>query len=240
MKRNWFPYLAVFLLLALLACLATLQYQWLGQISDAENVRLKNRLDDDTKRFARDFDQELQKAFYSLQVDTRELENGDLRGFNKRFVYWQQQAIEPGLIKAVYYKKEGAAGGLKLFDQNRMALVPAEWGRELSAARIIAEADSTSAAVAGDVLIMPLFNEEADFRRIVLRRSESGGEKVEQENIYQEPQKSGFLLLLLDRDVIGKKLFPMLVERYFTKDGGGSFQISVTDQIGESRIFDLG
>ena len=71
MKRSWFPIFLVFGLLGLLVLLATLQYQWLGQISEGEGERLKARLESDTKRFAEDFNREIQSAETPIRVHRR-------------------------------------------------------------------------------------------------------------------------------------------------------------------------
>jgi len=44
---------------AILSVLAALQYRWISEVSDAEQVRLKQDLSTATRRFAEDFSQEL-------------------------------------------------------------------------------------------------------------------------------------------------------------------------------------
>src|SRR5206468_11894465 len=61
MRRGFRPPLALFAaaLLGLIALLATLQYRWLGRISDAERERMRASLNARASEFAQDFDREL-------------------------------------------------------------------------------------------------------------------------------------------------------------------------------------
>ena len=56
-------------LLGLIVLLATLQYRWLGRISDAERERMKATLNTRASAFAQDFDSELTRAYLLFQVE---------------------------------------------------------------------------------------------------------------------------------------------------------------------------
>ena len=56
-------------LVLLVATLATLQYRWLGQVSEAERDRLRASLSQRASEFADDFDREIVRLYLSLQVD---------------------------------------------------------------------------------------------------------------------------------------------------------------------------
>ena len=56
-------------LLGLIALLATLQYRWLGRISDAERERMTATLNARADAFAQDFDRELTLAYMLFQVE---------------------------------------------------------------------------------------------------------------------------------------------------------------------------
>ena len=64
-------------LLGLIALLATLQYRWLGRISDAERDRMRATLNTRASGFAQDFDGELTRAYLLFQVDPQATENLD-------------------------------------------------------------------------------------------------------------------------------------------------------------------
>ena len=68
-------------LLGLIGLLATLQFHWLGQISDAERDRMRATLETGASAFARDFDSELTRAYLLFQIDPL----GRRRGSADRF-----------------------------------------------------------------------------------------------------------------------------------------------------------
>ena len=115
MKRNWFQITVIFALLGLLVLLAGLQYKWLGQISDAERVRLNERLQDDTKRFTEDFNREIQKIYYGFQLDAENFENKNWNALKKHLIYWKSQTEFPELVKGIYFvKNESESSAFKI------------------------------------------------------------------------------------------------------------------------------
>ena len=54
-------------LLATLPVLAYLQYRWLGQVSEAERVRMLGNLRHSVMQFRGDFDRDLSRAFVHFQ-----------------------------------------------------------------------------------------------------------------------------------------------------------------------------
>ena len=56
-------------LLGLIALLATLQYRWLGQVSDAERERMRTSLAGRATGFAQDFDREITRAYLTFQLE---------------------------------------------------------------------------------------------------------------------------------------------------------------------------
>jgi hypothetical protein len=61
--------LLVATLVALLALLATLQYRWLGQVSQGERERMQASLRAGATRFGQDFNREITRAFLNFQLD---------------------------------------------------------------------------------------------------------------------------------------------------------------------------
>jgi hypothetical protein len=54
-------------LIALVGALATLQYRWLGQVSDAERARLHVSLEQRANEFATDLDREITRTYTRFQ-----------------------------------------------------------------------------------------------------------------------------------------------------------------------------
>ncbi|MBV9959192.1 MAG: hypothetical protein JO360_12265, partial [Acidobacteria bacterium] len=59
--------LLVAVMLVLLALLATLQYRWLGQVSEGERERMQASVSVGAARFSQDFNREITRAFLSFQ-----------------------------------------------------------------------------------------------------------------------------------------------------------------------------
>ncbi|HEX4565734.1 MAG TPA: HAMP domain-containing sensor histidine kinase [Vicinamibacterales bacterium] len=89
-------------LLGLIALLATLQYRWLGQISDAERQRMTATLNDRAKAFGEDVDRELTRAYLLFQIDLPGSAGQPAQELATRYDRWQATARFPRLIKDIY------------------------------------------------------------------------------------------------------------------------------------------
>ena len=65
------------LVLLLVPALAYMQYQWLGQLSEAERERMQRTLRTAAAQFAVEFDTELSRALVGLQVDGQTIRDED-------------------------------------------------------------------------------------------------------------------------------------------------------------------
>ena len=130
--KNLFPVLSVIFLLGMLIFLAALQYKWLGQISDAEREHLHNRLENDTKRFAEDFDREIQSVYFNFQIDAEDFKNQNWNAFNKSFISRKNQTQFPELIKDIYFIKTGDSQTLLKFDEKNATFENADWTNDLN------------------------------------------------------------------------------------------------------------
>src|SRR5215212_4196221 len=111
MKRTWFSFLIVGGVLGLLTLFLGLQYRWLSEVSEAERERMQKRVETDTKRFAEDFDREMQAVYYNFQTDAAIWRTSDWAEFNERYDFWRERTVYPELIRAIYYfdKDPGSA-----------------------------------------------------------------------------------------------------------------------------------
>src|SRR4029453_17022392 len=88
-------------LLGLIALLATLQYKWLGRISDAEREHMRATLNTRASGFAQDFDGELTRAYLLFQVDPQADASLESR-IALRHERWQSTARHPRMIRDIY------------------------------------------------------------------------------------------------------------------------------------------
>jgi len=86
-------------LVLLVATLATLQYHWLGQVSEADHDRLQTTLRRSADEMAEDFDRELVKLYSVLQADGATLRTGAAEPFSTHLEAWREAA--KGLLQQV-------------------------------------------------------------------------------------------------------------------------------------------
>lgn len=232
MKSSWFPISLVAVLLGLLVLLASLQYKWLGQISDAERVRLNERLQDDTKRFAEDFNREIQSVYYGFQIEAEDFRNTDWNTFNERLNYWKNQTGFPELIKEFYFIKKGDEQTLLKFNPQAGAFEKADWTDDLRniGQKTNAEDDFNPILEERTALAMPVFNKNEDVRQILIRSKEIHTDKIKTESKIKLPEKYGFLIVLLDENIIKNQILPGLASKYFSNGEGANYKLSVSDK----------
>ena len=103
--------LVIAALLTLLAVLATLQYHWLGQVSQAEHQRMRTNLVAASERFAEDFDAEITGvfAYFFPVVRTARPQWEEL--CRSQFDLWLEQAPHPELIRDILVVGRAAESG---------------------------------------------------------------------------------------------------------------------------------
>jgi hypothetical protein len=93
-------FIPVIILLVALAILAGLQYQWIGEISQAERQRLENNLRDSSERFAR-ISVKSCPAFPECSTRLGPF-LGDANLLFVRYQEWKASASHPRLIQNIY------------------------------------------------------------------------------------------------------------------------------------------
>ena len=134
-RRLAFGLMAPLALLVLVAALATLQYRWVGQVSEAERAQLGESLDRRVQDLADDFDREVSRAFRVFQpVDA--LTPMQAEPFARRHDEWLRSAPFPALVKTAWYARvENGAVDLFRFDVERRAFEPTAWPPALDPVR---------------------------------------------------------------------------------------------------------
>jgi signal transduction histidine kinase len=92
----------VALVLLLVPALAWMQYQWLGQLSEAERERMQRTLRTAATQFANEFDTELSRTLISLQVDGATVRDSNWAAYAQRHSAWVSSVTEPRLVKDVW------------------------------------------------------------------------------------------------------------------------------------------
>jgi signal transduction histidine kinase len=97
-------------LVGLVGLLATLQYQWLGKVSEAEREQLRRSLTQRAREFADDFDLEISRTYLTLQLTPDALAARHFTAFASAYDKWHATARFPQMVRRVYLAEfsEGA------------------------------------------------------------------------------------------------------------------------------------
>jgi signal transduction histidine kinase len=98
----WQLLAALILLLVLLATLGTLQYRWLGEVSEAERARMHEGLRTRAADFSLAFDRELTRTYSAFHLTSDQFEAGDVAALDAAWAQWRTAAPAPGLVRDVY------------------------------------------------------------------------------------------------------------------------------------------
>lgn len=217
-------------LLGLIVLLATLQYRWLGQISDAERDRMRASLATRASEFAQDFDRELTRAFLLFQAEGTTSHEELSTRVAVRCDRWQATARFPRLVQDVYLVSRDPAGSpaLQRFNPSSRALEPADWPASMSDWR--EEFGAPVKTAAGDRVVItrmasPIWESVPalvlPMTTVVVTNREGLA------NVRFAPQFS-FIVLALDSGYMVSDLLPALATQHFRGTGDGfDYQLAV-------------
>src|SRR2546427_401503 len=136
MTRRWpWQLLVATILVVLLATLATFQYRWLGEVSQAERERMRAGLRTRAFEFAQEFDSELTRTYVAFHDDSERIDSDPAAALADGHVRWRSSTMAPALVRGIYLLEGRTfdAGTLRRFDPDRRTLEPVEWPPELAA-----------------------------------------------------------------------------------------------------------
>lgn len=213
------PAIAVLLLL-LLAALATLQYRWIGRVSDLERHRMHENLLSAGTRLAEDFDRELTQTFLVFHPEPGVTIQEGLERAVRQYARWREGATWPDLIQAIYAARRNPAGSLELSrlrpESGRFEPVP--WPAGFEGARRRLDAES------GNQHRFPFAVLDPDLPALMLP-------------VVFGPSKepNGALLVLqLDRRVLSEEVLPELAVRHFGNPEESDYSLAVLDSRGKA------
>jgi signal transduction histidine kinase len=227
-RISWHSIAAV-ALLVLLATLGTLQYRWVGAVSEAERARMRTTLRTKLSDFSEAFDHELTRTYGAFHVDRDQLEAQPARVLTDAFVHWQSTAIVPDLIDDVYLVESGRdrAVVLEKLDLSAAALRPVEWPPALERWR---ERALRPSAAFGDAppLLMP---DPIDASIPALNISIPGVTRFEHRNGVEVIARPDLfvhtVVVVLNADRLRRQVLEPLVARYFGTGATSEYLLSV-------------
>ena len=116
-------------LVALLVVLGTLQYRWLGDVSNAERDRLRATLRTRASDFSREFDRTITRLYVAFHVEGDDFDRDAAARLSAAFKRAQQAPASPGLVKDVFLVEARGAlpAALQRVDPDQGSLTPVEW-----------------------------------------------------------------------------------------------------------------
>jgi signal transduction histidine kinase len=238
MKRNIATILLSIGVTVLLIVLGVLQYRWQSTISENESQRMHKLVQENTGRFAEDFNKEIQNAYFNFQVGADDWRAGNYHPFLERYDFWRAKTSYPGLISEFYFFDAAGKNPPLRFDDSNRTFVPVEWTPELRDIANRTKDEKTFRAVNDDIytLILPQYEASPRLEHMIVRRTaaniELGNEK--RPAIPPEmdvPKTFGYLAIRLDKDVISSRVLPAMVEKNF---GERNYNIRITDRQGST------
>jgi signal transduction histidine kinase len=221
-------------LLALLMLLAVLQYRWLGQVSRAEQERMRTTLVSSVNRFAEDFDREIARSFVYFRLTTEASGKAEEAQLVERFRLWNEEAPYPDLVEDLFLARADDEGRLVW-----MHLDPA--GQELQAMddasssqlarRLASSFDIRSRGrepmpfviieeIPGVAIPLPFRPDDFRFEPPAM------GERRGRPRSPMRPL-GALVMLRLDLSFIQEEWLPALTARYFHRGGELDFEVVV-------------
>lgn len=239
-------------LLTLLLVLASLQYRWLDEVSQANRDKSRDLLVAAVDRFAEDFDRELTRAFFYLQprAGWRSLEP---EAFALRYEHWRTYAPFPDLVRDVTLALRAGPGHLEAsrFEPAQGVFTPIPWPEELTEVQLRLTAQgrrsrrrSEPRDGPGDLSIL------ADEIPALILPMVGGGPPGEPPGSPGGPPGSpggplgpgfrGYLIIRLDLETIRDVILPRLAEQHLHGGDGVEYEARVVAQRDQHVIFHRG
>ncbi|MGI8555327.1 MAG: sensor histidine kinase, partial [Pyrinomonadaceae bacterium] len=214
-------------LFGLLILLGGLQYIWLGEISDSERENLQNRLDGDTRNFARDFNSEMRRAYFTFQIDPGDWLKKDWTQFIQKYSLWKSEAAYSNLIEDLYFVGKDSAP--IRYDPAAQTFKPAQWTDELREVRAKIRENEKYNAV--DAIVINDYT-------LLMPNYASGKEvSVNEKGVsILKADLSGYVVIKLDEKVVSQFLDD-LIQKYFPDNGFARYNISVTNNPDSKLIY---
>ena len=213
-------------LLVLMATLATLQYRWLGRISEAERERRRATLHAHATAYAQDFDRELTRAYLTFTLDPGPHDANLAARVAARYDRWQSTARYPRMIRDVFVAQgDGAGDGeLQRYNAAGTLLEPSGWPDALAPLRgQLATRSITEDR--GNTFIHMAPSVWEDIPALVIATPflwfSQGGVPTPARH---DPVS---LVLLLDRDYMTREMLPALAQQHFVGSDGADYQLAV-------------
>ncbi len=220
----------IIFLLFLLPVLAFFQYKWLGQLSEAEKVKMQSNLQTSVDRFSEDFDKELTKIyseFNELKINDHKDKANIL---NQAFINCKLNSIYPQLIENIYAININPTkdNSFYLFDSSNVDLNNIEWPSRFSFLNTYFEKDISNILFS---LISLTHGPILDPIPMILVIQSSD---IILESISENCVDNWMILITLNESLLKEQLIPTLMNKYFYFENESDYNLIISKG-GEQR-----
>ena len=237
-------------LFLLVGALATLQYHWVGQVSEADREQLRASLDRRVAEFTADFDREITDDYQGLQPAPGPFDPGAPEAYAAKYEQWKAAARFPEIVRAVYFARTTTSGlDLFKFDPSLRTFEPTDWPASLapvksrlagSVERVAGTGPDgpriisyTTSSIVADVpaILIPVADPIHPPEKTAVEPPRSPAGVRDFFVALRVSQNS--LIVELDQQAIREHMLPTLAERHFPDTGSDRYRVSILDSKSE-------
>jgi len=239
-RKPYFMLFTITALLVLLVILATLQYRWIGQVSQGEQERLQESLRLDATQFGRDFDREIMRAYLSLGMDEKTFREGSWKAYAETYEKWMQLAPYPRLAKDILLvdARDLAHSHLMHFNHASAKFEASDWPEGF--AELAQQMEREYRATTPGGTSPPLIYEKVPAIIVPLSTVQvlgSGGQKIE---VIGGTSAShlplGYIIVTLDVPFIKQEFLPALTARHFNNKDKFGYALTVSSSANPQNV----
>jgi signal transduction histidine kinase len=236
-RKPYFMLFTITALLVLLAILATLQYRWIGQVSQGEQERLQESLRLEAKQFGRDFDREIMRACLSLGMDEKTFRERSWKTYAHGYGEWMQLAPYPRLVKDIFLVDGDDLGHPRVtrFDVGKPEFAPANWPEGFT--ELAQKMEQEYRAGSANGTSPPWIYERVPSIIIPISTVQvlgSGGRKIEVTEASRLPL--GYIIVTLDVSFIKQEFLPALTARQFNDKDKFGYALTVSSNANHQNV----
>ena len=232
-----FLLMAIFLSI-LLVVLGTLQYRWLGQVSDGELGQMRAYLNATANQIAREFDHQLTDAYNAFYPELLSGGIQDGTSYANQYIRWTSGAQYPNLIKNIWLAtaNKDSSFNLKRLIPDAYKFEACAWPDELShlRERLVKQGQDGRNTPAAQNTNRNMPERPGDMEMRLVEESVpallipvSKSVMLREEMPFSSPTSSDFIVLGLDLGYIKKQMLPEIIERTASSDRQANFRVEV-------------
>ena len=242
-KAPWQLVAALTVLLVLLGTLGTLQYRWLGEVSEAERARMRDGLRARVSEFTQAFDGELTRTYAAFHLTSDQIGGDERAALEGAWNRWRTAAPAPSLVRDVYLA-EGTSfesAQLKRLDPARHTLDAVAWPSELADAlshthqalpRVLGTPNATAPVLLTDAI-------DARIPALIIPVPRVSATAVPDAplTLLVDPGGPGrMVIVVLDRAQMLQQLIEPLVARHFGPGTASEYLVTIASRDAGSTI----